>query len=76
MTEEKCPTLQAGEWIIETDKGRLWGIDAWSFETQEDAAFEAMGDVYLSKEIKQLTSSNLDHYQKVLQEQWDSDTEL
>lgn len=75
MKDEKSPILQVGEWIIVTEAGRLWGIDAWSFETQQDAAQEAMGD-FSPKTITQVTPSNVSHYQQVLQEQWESDTEL
>lgn len=75
LDDEKCPTLKIGEWIIHTEEG-LWGIDAFSFATKQEAEDEAMGDIYLSKEIKQLTSDNVMDYQEMLQKSWESDTEL
>lgn len=73
--DEKCPTLKIGEWVIVAEN-RLWGIDAYSFETKRDAIFEASGDMYLIKEFIQITSENINHYQEQLEEQWYSDTEL
>lgn len=74
--EEECPMLVVGDWIIETYEGRLWGIDAYSFETKQDAINEALGEIYVHKEVKQLTNSNVRHYQQVLEEQLNSDTDL
>lgn len=69
------PNLAVGSWIILTEKG-LWGIDAYSFKTEQEARFEAMGDIYLAKEIHQLTALNIEEYQTMLRNQWISDSQL